>query len=91
MGASIIVNMSCIIEFGLTLQKLRLEQNLSQAELAKASKIDRTFISLLERGIRQPTLTTVFQLAKALKLHPSELVAEVEKRVRRARWKRIAQ
>ncbi|MBC7740663.1 MAG: helix-turn-helix transcriptional regulator [Bdellovibrionaceae bacterium] len=81
--------MSYEVTFGLTLQTLRLAKNFSQAELAKASQIDRTFISLLERGIRQPSLTTVFHLANALDMKPSELVAAVEKRVRRARWKRL--
>lgn len=82
-------NMSYQVDFGLTLQKARLERNLSQFELAELSDIDRTFISLLERGIRQPTLTTIFQLAKALKIKPSQMVAEVENRVRRGRWRRL--
>ena len=81
--------MSYQVEFGLTLQKIRLEQNLSQSELAELSEIDRTFISLLERGKRQPSLTTLFQLALALKLNPSDLVAELENRLRRGRWKRL--
>ncbi len=79
--------MSFEAAFGFTLQKLRLEKNLSQAELAKASQVDRTFISLMERGIRQPSLTTVFHLARALKLKPSELVSQVEIKVRSNRWK----
>ncbi len=81
--------MSYQVEFGLTLQKIRLERNLSQAELAELSEIDRTFISLLERGIRQPSLTTIFQLASALKIKPSLLIAELENRMRRGRWKRL--
>jgi transcriptional regulator with XRE-family HTH domain len=75
--------------FGLTLRTLRLELNFSQADLAKASQIDRTFISLLERGIRQPSLTTIFKLASALKMKPSELIAAVELTMRRVRWKRL--
>ncbi len=75
--------------FGLTLQTLRLKLNFSQSELAKASQIDRTFISLLERGLRQPSLTTIFSLAFALKMKPSELIAAVELSIRRARWKRL--
>ncbi len=83
--------MSLLTEFGITLRRLRLEKNFSQAELAHASDTDRTFISLLERGVRQPSLTTVFRLATALKIKPSELVAEVEVRCRRTRWKRLKQ
>ena len=81
--------MSYEIEFGSILQELRLEKNLSQSELAKLSQIDRTFISLLERGIRQPSLTTIFHLASAFKIQPSEFISKVENRVRRSRWKRL--
>lgn len=75
--------------FGNTLQKLRLEQNLSQLELSKISKIDRTFISLMERGIRQPSLTTIIRLAAGLKMKPSLLIVEFETSLRRSRWKRL--
>jgi transcriptional regulator with XRE-family HTH domain len=34
-------------------------------------------ISLLERGLRQPSLKTILQLAKPLGIKPSELVAQV--------------
>ncbi len=83
--------MSYEVEFGLALKKLRLASNFSQIELAALSKIDRTFISLLERGVRQPSLTTIIQLASALKIRPSDLIAEVEKEIRRKRWRRIKQ
>lgn len=33
---------------------------------------------MLERGIRQPTLTTLFRLGRALKVSPAELVSSVE-------------
>lgn len=82
--------MSYQAAFGSTLQTLRLKQNLSQAELALSSQLDRTFISLLERGIRQPTLTTIFQLSDGLNIKPSELILEVEKKLRRRRWKRLS-
>jgi transcriptional regulator with XRE-family HTH domain len=39
--------------------------------------LDRTFISLLERGLRQPSLTTILQLAGPLGVAPEDLVAEV--------------
>jgi transcriptional regulator with XRE-family HTH domain len=40
--------------------------------------LDRTFISMLERGVRGPTLDTVFSVARALKTRPSKLVSMVE-------------
>ena len=64
--------------FGLVLRQSRLAKNLSQEELAFDAQLERNFISLLERSIQTPSLNTVFKLAKALAIKPSELVALVE-------------
>lgn len=63
--------------FGLVLRELRHERDLSQETLALESELDRTFISLLERGLRQPSLTTILQIAKPLGVLPQDLVASV--------------
>jgi transcriptional regulator with XRE-family HTH domain len=60
--------------FGKRLQKLRTEQGLSQEKLAEIAEFDRTYISLLERGIRNPTLINIFRLAKALNISPDKLI-----------------
>ncbi len=65
--------------FGLVLKDLRNERGLSQQQLALESDLDRTYISLLERGLRLPTLGTVFKVAEVLKISPSDIVARVEK------------
>lgn len=62
----------------ITLKKHRMNLNLSQEELAHRCDLDRTFISLLERGKRRPTLTTVFTLSKSLGIKPSIFVKEIE-------------
>jgi len=67
--------------FGKVLRKLREEHNLSQEKLAEYCDLDRTYISLLERGLRQPTITTIFKIAGALKISPSELVKLVEREI----------
>ena len=77
------------IVFGSILRERRLELNLSQTDISELSKLDRTFISLVERGVRQPTLRSLFQLASALGLDPSEMLKLVEKNLRRTRWKRL--
>jgi transcriptional regulator with XRE-family HTH domain len=77
------------VQFGIALQKLRLEKNLTQRQLGNLRGIDRTFISLLERGIRQPSLTTIIDVAAALNLKPSELITIVENRIRRLRFRNI--
>ena len=64
--------------FGLVLRDLRKERGLSQEALALDAGIQRNYVSLIERGINQPTVTTIFKLAIALKVRPSELVALVE-------------
>jgi transcriptional regulator with XRE-family HTH domain len=48
----------------------------SQEELADRADIDRTYVSLLERGLRQPTLDTLFRLAAGLNVAPATLVAK---------------
>lgn len=65
------------IAFGKVLKKIREKKGLSQEKLALSGGLDRTFISLLERGLRQPSLKTILQLARPLGIKPSELVALV--------------
>lgn len=69
--------------FGQVLKELRNENDLSQQQLAFDSELDRTYISLLERGLRLPTLGTIFKLAEVLKLSPSDMVTRVEKSLKR--------
>jgi transcriptional regulator with XRE-family HTH domain len=65
--------------FGNVLKELRTEKKLSQEKLAEKSDLHKNYISLLETGQRQPTITTVFSLAKALGIKPEELIAKVTK------------
>jgi transcriptional regulator with XRE-family HTH domain len=62
------------IAFGRMLREVRKQKGLSQEELAGEAEFDRTYPSLLERGLRTPTLTVVFQLAKVLGMSPATLV-----------------
>ncbi|MED1286392.1 MULTISPECIES: helix-turn-helix domain-containing protein [Bacillus cereus group] len=64
--------------FGSILQEYRLNSKMSQEELAFNSGLDRTYISLLERGKRRPTINTLFALSKALNVNPSLLITELE-------------
>lgn len=65
-------------KFGIVLHDLRKEAKLSQEKLAELAGHDRTYISLLERGIKQPSLTIIFDLAKALNLSASTIIQAVE-------------
>ena len=60
--------------FGEALREVRSGRGLSQQDLALESELDRTYISLLERGLRQPTITTLIALADALDVDPTILV-----------------
>ena len=68
--------------FGKVLREQRNARGLSQESLALSANVDRTFVSQMERGIRQPTLTTLCKLSDALDIQPSTLVARVEKMLR---------
>lgn len=63
-----------LIAFGQRLKQLREERGLSQEGLADRAELDRTYISLLERGKRNPGLMNLLRLASALGIDVSELV-----------------
>lgn len=69
------------LAFGKVLRAVRKEVGLTQEELALAAEIDRTFVSLIERGERQPTVRVIFRLADALRVSPSRLIELTEQRV----------
>jgi transcriptional regulator with XRE-family HTH domain len=64
--------------FGQALREVREAQKMSQEQLAFDSEFDRTYISLLERGIRSPTIRSVVRLADVLGVKPSEIVSRME-------------
>lgn len=64
--------------FGQVLRQLRRERGMSQEELGFESGYHRTYVSLLERGKKSPSLQTIFRLAKALRVEPTEMVERVQ-------------
>lgn len=62
---------------GLNVQRLRREKGWSQEELADQAGLHRTYVSGVERGIRNPTITIVEKLALALGVSAGSLVGEV--------------
>lgn len=64
--------------FGLAVRQARTNRGWSQTELAEASQIDRSYMSCLERGERNPTLLVQIKIASALKLPLSTLVRRGE-------------
>jgi transcriptional regulator with XRE-family HTH domain len=64
--------------FAATLRKLRNERGMSQYTLARVTDLDRTYISLLERGLRSPSLDTMLALARGLNVSLVEIAVAVE-------------
>lgn len=60
-------------QFGKRLRALRKEKGYSQEELAFGAHLDRTYVSGIERGIRNPALKNIARLAKALGVEVIEL------------------
>lgn len=64
--------------FGAIVRELRTEQGISQEGLANLAGLHRTYVSMLERGIRNPSLTVILQLAEALGTRASTLMVDLE-------------
>lgn len=60
------------------IKNIRISCSLSQEELSNRTGLDRTYISLLETGKRNPTLVTIIKICKALDILPSELMLKLE-------------
>ena len=63
-----------VIEFGKRIKKMRLAKGLSQTEVAKELGADKSFMSNLENGRKNPTLKTILKLAKALGVNSDQLL-----------------
>jgi transcriptional regulator with XRE-family HTH domain len=62
-----------MIKIGRTIKRLRLDRRISQHDLAVAADVTPSFLSLVENDRRQPSLTVIARLAKALSV-PEELL-----------------
>lgn len=59
---------------GETLRKIREEKGMSQGDIARKIKVHRTYISGIERGIRNPTVKNIEKIADALGVSPHTLL-----------------
>lgn len=64
--------------FGQVLRKLRTLNTLSQEKLSQECGLDRSYISLLERGLRQPSLKTILLLSRILNTTAASMIQDVE-------------
>lgn len=61
-------------KFGKRLRQLREERGWSQEEFADRAGLHRTYVSAVERGVRNPTLSVIERLAKAVGVSMAELI-----------------
>lgn len=64
---------------GATARARRLDNEMSQEQLAEASGLERSYVGRLERGGSQPTLLALLKLAKGLECDVADLIGPVEK------------
>ncbi len=66
---------------GKVIRRLRLQKGITQEVLSGFAGIARTHLTMIEQGTKQPNFETIWRIANALEIKPSELVAEIEKEV----------
>lgn len=64
------------------MRRHRKAMGISQEKLALECELDRTYISLLERGLRNPSLRVMFIVAAYLNVSPVKMVRQVEQQLK---------
>jgi len=70
--------------FGAVLRAFRTQRGLTQEELGIRCAMDRSFISDLERGAREPSLSTIMRLAEGLDAPAVDIIGAVEAKTKAA-------
>jgi transcriptional regulator with XRE-family HTH domain len=70
------------IAFGRVLRTYRFQKQYSQKRLSFESGVQRNFISLIEIGQNQPTITTIYKLAHALGVSAIDLIRATDEECR---------
>jgi len=65
--------------FGIVISRLRVQKNLTQEQLSGLANIARSHLAALESGQKNPKLDTIWKLAEALNIKPSQLIRMIEK------------
>lgn len=65
-----------LIQLGNRIRQIRLEKHLTQAELAERCECNRNYISMLERGERNPSYKSLVMIAKGLEVKVQELIID---------------
>lgn len=65
-----------LIQLGSRIREIRVNKQLTQANLAERCKCNRNYISMLERGERNPSYKSLLMVAKGLGVELHEIVTE---------------
>lgn len=63
---------------GKVIRQKRIQKGMTQELLSGFAGIARTHLTMIENGSKQPNFETIWRIAIALEMKPSELVAEIE-------------
>ncbi|WP_238404180.1 helix-turn-helix domain-containing protein [Paenibacillus paridis] len=63
---------------GKLIKTLRIKQSLSQEDLAGLCNVDRSYVSLIERGENEPSISKIFEICEGLKIRPTNFFGLVE-------------
>lgn len=64
--------------FGIRVKEVRAQKGFSQDDLSRATDVHSTAIGRMERGSREPRLTTILKLARGLEVKPGDLLDELD-------------
>lgn len=70
--------MDAVVLLGLNVRKYRKQRGMTQEELGLDTEMERSYVSDLERGTRNPSVRAVERLAKALGVAPHILLMPIE-------------
>jgi transcriptional regulator with XRE-family HTH domain len=73
--------MESAVAFGRVLRRLRKKKGYTQEELGFEAELRRTFVSILELGQQQPSLTTILKLARVLDIRAGKMMDLVENEI----------
>lgn len=72
------------MDVGQEICRMREKAGLSQQQLADSAKLHRTYINMIERGGKNPTLDVFFRICAALDTSPSKMMAQIERRAKKS-------
>ncbi len=73
---------------GETIRRLRIERGMTQEVLSGFAGIARTHLTMIESGTKKPNFETIWRVAVALGIKPSELVSEIEDEIENSEHRR---